>query len=413
MIARNSRDAFTAVADVRPGGRSPGGSWRNTRRWARRRFRRSWRRPGRRPRCLPVPADDDLVRDLEAALVDNAALDRVRRDPGARRFAAVDESGDSSRARDPHDHARPRRVTSKSSSTPSPRVQAAGDGTRSCGDDPVLRHRRAAAIAGHDGLTRDRWRADFGCGARAGRHRRGAVRRGDAVHAGAELARWRAPPPIAGAGRPRRPVDGARMSGARRSRRPRTPDQTLGYLAPRHRGRGGRCSQPRLSRPARRSHGPCRWRPGRARGGRRRGGGARLVHRGGDADRGGRVGVADQRSAHGRATTSPREPGSAGRWTCRAAGRSVRAGTWTSRSTHGLPTGDGYALQVAVELRAADGRRVASSRCRAGTRDRAPGGEPVRRLSAAARSATGVARAARRSGHAARAPRSASSTSAW
>ena len=146
-----------------------------------------------------------------------------------------------------------------------------------------------------------------------------------------------------------------------------------------------------------------RSRPRRARGGRRR-----------DASAGSST-VAASRS----------------RWTCRSCGSPCcawqgyyePAGTWergplaTCRAA--ATVGPGWDADLPFDARPSDRRRlqpcrwrstsrsgrrrVASSRCRAGARDRAPGGEPVRRLIAPAPSATGVARAGRRSGHAARA----------
>jgi hypothetical protein len=86
------------------------------------------------------------------------------------------------------------------------------------------------------------------------------------------------------------------------------------------------------------------------------------------ADRGGRVALRIAVLAW-QGTTSPRGPGT------RAGGpagrRDGRSGWNMDPFTHGLPTGDGYALQVAVDF-ALRARRVASCRRRAGSRDQAP-----------------------------------------
>ena len=58
----------------------------------------------------PVPLTTNLVRDLEAALVDNAALDRYNTIQ-VLTYSSGSLMGDPSRAFDPHDHgAQPRHV---------------------------------------------------------------------------------------------------------------------------------------------------------------------------------------------------------------------------------------------------------------------------------------------------------------
>ena len=172
---------------------------------------------------LPVPLTTNLVRDLDAALVDNAALDRYNTIQ-VLTYSSGSLMGDSSRARDPHDHGAQPRHVQEFVDTIAAGARAA-DGTRSCADDPLPRHRRARRT-GHDELLEidgrafRLWRSSGApvagqfAGTLSARRRSRSIRRSRASPASTRRPPWR--PGISRPRQSRRPTDAGSTSATSR-----------------------------------------------------------------------------------------------------------------------------------------------------------------------------------------------------